>query len=307
MAPNTGSSGNKGFAVASGDEIVALANDMMWLCNLVDGIGSTGCGKSSNGVCACAYRGATAAGKSGWHGMKASGQGANPTQIETNNWPITKGICDTRGKEGAKQNAEDISTHMIAALATLRTRLRPGNAATENPTNTYCLGQAGNQGCSATSTQQEACVCYAKATAEKTGGLPGWAPTAVEIAARMREAAQLESKIRSLSEEAHLPRRRHTSDGTNTWKHSRRLGKRLRETPKEETQRPATKQAATQGTHKVKTARQGPRLRETKAGKGKVHANVTERTRPGTKTQKRARTQQQRARLFGRQPHAWRS
>ncbi|KAH8610311.1 hypothetical protein ERJ75_001113200 [Trypanosoma vivax] len=106
MAPNTGSSGNKGFAVASGDEIVALANDMMWLCNLVDGIGSTGCGKSSNGVCACAYRGATAAGKSGWHGMKASGQGANPTQIETNNWPITKGICDTRGKEGAKQNAE---------------------------------------------------------------------------------------------------------------------------------------------------------------------------------------------------------
>ncbi|CCD20561.1 hypothetical protein ERJ75_001113300 [Trypanosoma vivax] len=126
MAPNSGSSGNKGFAVARNDEIVALANDMMWLCNLFGGDGNTGCGKSSDGVCACAYKGATAASKSGWHGMKASGSGASPAQIKDNNWPITKGICDTRSKEGAKQNAEDISTHMIAALATLRPRLSPG-------------------------------------------------------------------------------------------------------------------------------------------------------------------------------------
>ncbi|CCD18806.1 hypothetical protein, conserved in T. vivax [Trypanosoma vivax Y486] len=202
MAPSSGSSGNKGFAMTRGDEIVALANDMMWLCNLVDGSGTTGCGKSSDGVCACAYKGATAASKGGWHGMKASGSGANPARIETNNWPIAKGICDARGKGAPKQKPEDISTHMIAALATLRTRLKPDKAASENPTNTYCLGQAGTQGCDATGNQQEACVCYAKETAEKTGGLPGWAPTAVGIAERMREAAQLERKIHSLSEEA---------------------------------------------------------------------------------------------------------
>ncbi|KAH8615267.1 hypothetical protein ERJ75_000602800 [Trypanosoma vivax] len=202
MAPSTGSNGNKGFAMTRGDEIVALANDMMWLCNLVDGSGSTGCGKGTDGVCACAYKGATAESKGGWHAMKASGSGANPTQIENNNWPITKGICETRGKGKTKQNAEDIGTHMIAALATLRTRLKPDKAATENPTNTYWLGQAGDQGCDATSNQQEACVCYAKETAEKTSGLPGWAPTALTIAARMRESAQLERKIRSLSEEA---------------------------------------------------------------------------------------------------------
>ncbi|CCD20553.1 hypothetical protein, conserved in T. vivax [Trypanosoma vivax Y486] len=202
MAPGSGSTGNKGFAMTRGGEIVALANDMMWLCNLFGADGSTGCGKSSDGVCACAYKGAKVTDKGGWHGMKASGSGANPTQIETNNWPITKGICEARGKGETKQNAEDISTVMIAALATVRTRLKPDKAATDNPTNTYYLGQAGNQGCDATSNQQEACVCYAKATAEKTGGLPGWAPTAVEIAARMREAAQLESKLHSLSEEA---------------------------------------------------------------------------------------------------------
>ncbi|CCD21682.1 hypothetical protein, conserved in T. vivax [Trypanosoma vivax Y486] len=202
MAPTGGRSGNRGFAMKPGDEIVALANDMMWLCNLVGSRGSTGCGVASTGVCACAYKGATATGKGGWHGMKAEGQGANPTQIETNNWPIEAGICEARGKGETKQSAEDISTHMIAALQTLRARLKPDKAATDNPTNTYCLGQAGNQGCSATSNQQEACVCYAKETAETTGGLPGWAPTAVEIAARMREAAQLERQIHSLREEA---------------------------------------------------------------------------------------------------------
>ncbi|KAH8606080.1 hypothetical protein ERJ75_001552100 [Trypanosoma vivax] len=201
MAPKSGSSGNKGFAMRRGDEIVALENDMIWLCNLIDGSGSTGCGKGTDGVCASAHKGATDASKGGWHGMKASGSGANPTQIETNNWPITKGICETRGKGETRQNAEDISTVMIAALATLRTRLKPDKAATETPTNTYYLGQAGNQGCDATSNQQEECVCYAKETAEKTGGLPGWAPTAVEIAARMREAAHMERKIHSLSEE----------------------------------------------------------------------------------------------------------
>ncbi|CCD19982.1 expression site-associated gene, (ESAG) putative, partial [Trypanosoma vivax Y486] len=202
MAPTGGRSGNKGFAMTRGDEIVALANDMIWLCNLVGSSGSTGCGVGSTGVCACAYKGYKAAGKTGWHGMEAEGQGANPTQIENNNWPITAGICEGRGKGETKQSAEDISTHMIAALATLRARLKPDKAATDNPTNTYCLGQAGNQGCDATSNQQEACVCYAKETAEKTGGLPGWAPTAVEIAARMREAAQLERQIHSLREEA---------------------------------------------------------------------------------------------------------
>ncbi|KAH8603634.1 hypothetical protein ERJ75_001802200 [Trypanosoma vivax] len=202
MAPNGGQKGNKGFDEGTHAGIVALANDMMWLCNLVDGSGSTGCGKSSDGVCACAYKGATNASKGGWHGMKASGQGANPTQIENNNWPITKGICEARGKGKTKQNAEHISTIMIAALATLRTRLKPDKPATDNPTATYCLGQAGNEGCDATSSKQEACVCYANDSGEGTGGLPGWAPTAMEIAARMREAAQLERKIHSLSEEA---------------------------------------------------------------------------------------------------------
>ncbi|KAH8615263.1 hypothetical protein ERJ75_000603400 [Trypanosoma vivax] len=110
MATSTGSSGNKGFAMTRGDEIVALENDMIWLCNLIDGSGSTGCGKGTDGVCACAYKGATDASKGGWHGMKASGSGANPTQIETNNWTITKGICRTRGKGETRQNAEDIST-----------------------------------------------------------------------------------------------------------------------------------------------------------------------------------------------------
>ncbi|KAH8615260.1 hypothetical protein ERJ75_000602500 [Trypanosoma vivax] len=38
MAPSSGSGGNKGFAMTRGDEIVALANDMMWLCNLVGAV-----------------------------------------------------------------------------------------------------------------------------------------------------------------------------------------------------------------------------------------------------------------------------
>ncbi|CCD19074.1 hypothetical protein, conserved in T. vivax [Trypanosoma vivax Y486] len=158
MAPQGGSSGNRGFAMKPRAEIVALENDMMWLCSLVGSSGSTGCGVARTGVCACAYMGATATDKGGWHGMKAEGQGADPTQIATNNWPITAGICEARGKGETKQNAEDISTHMIAALATLRTRLKPDKEATDNPTNTYCLGQAGTQGCRATSNQQEACV-----------------------------------------------------------------------------------------------------------------------------------------------------
>ncbi|KAH8603836.1 hypothetical protein ERJ75_001781100 [Trypanosoma vivax] len=65
MAPNGGQKGNKGFDEGTHAGIVALANDMMWLCNLVDGSGSTGCGKSSDGVCACAYKGATNASKGG--------------------------------------------------------------------------------------------------------------------------------------------------------------------------------------------------------------------------------------------------
>ncbi|KAH8615309.1 hypothetical protein ERJ75_000598800 [Trypanosoma vivax] len=236
--------------------------------------------------------------------MKASGSGANPRRLRQTTGRSPRASAKPAAK-GAKQNAEDISTHMIAALATLRTRLKPDKAATDNPTNTYCLGQWHSR-LRRHKQQQEACVCYAKETAEKTGGLPGWAPTAVEIAARMREAAQLERKIHSLSEEAQ--RAADTAKRwRNTWKHSGKAAQRLRETAKEKTQRPATKQAATQGTHKVKNTRQGPRLRETKAARRTVNANVTERTRTGTKTQKRARTQQQRARHFGRQPHAWRS
>ncbi|KAH8603636.1 hypothetical protein ERJ75_001801900 [Trypanosoma vivax] len=99
MAPKSGSSGNKGFAMRRGDEIVALENDMIWLCNLIDGSGSTGCGKGTDGVCASAHKGATDASKGGWHGMKASGSGANPTQIETNNWPITKASAKPAAKE----------------------------------------------------------------------------------------------------------------------------------------------------------------------------------------------------------------
>ncbi|CCD20147.1 hypothetical protein, conserved in T. vivax, (fragment), partial [Trypanosoma vivax Y486] len=215
MAPNTGKNGNSGFAMTGGDEIVALANDMMWLCNLVDGNGKTGCGVERTGVCACAYMGirTTAESAGGWHGMKAGSSGANPDQIATNNWPITKGICEARGKGAPKQKPEDISTHMIAALATLRTRLKPDKAGTENPTNPYCLGQHGTQGCTARRGEQEACVCYGNATAEKTSGLPGWAPTAVEIAARMREAAQLERKIHSLTDEA-----RRDADTAKRWR-----------------------------------------------------------------------------------------
>ncbi|KAH8615261.1 hypothetical protein ERJ75_000603100 [Trypanosoma vivax] len=57
MAPTGGRRGNKGFAMRRGDEIVALANDMMCICNLVGSSGSTGCGAGSTGVCACAYKG----------------------------------------------------------------------------------------------------------------------------------------------------------------------------------------------------------------------------------------------------------
>ncbi|KAH8615308.1 hypothetical protein ERJ75_000598400 [Trypanosoma vivax] len=62
MAPSTGSSGNKGFAMTRGDEIVALANDMMWLCNLF-GQWQHRLRERTDGVCACAYKGATAASK----------------------------------------------------------------------------------------------------------------------------------------------------------------------------------------------------------------------------------------------------
>ncbi|KAH8606074.1 Trypanosomal VSG domain [Trypanosoma vivax] len=170
---------------------------------------------------------------------------------------------------------------MIAALATLRARLKPDKAATDNPTNTYCLGQAGNQGCDATSNQQEACVCYAKETAETTGGLPGWAPTAVEIAARMREAAQLERQIHSLREEANAPPTQ-TSDGAtlgNT--QAKRRDDFARQQRKRHSAQPPESRRT--GNTQSETTRQGPRLRETKAARRTVNANVTERTRTGTK------------------------
>ncbi|KAH8615264.1 hypothetical protein ERJ75_000602300 [Trypanosoma vivax] len=235
MAPSSGSSGNKGFAGRTADEIVALANDMMWLCNLVDGSGSTGCGKGTDGVCACAYKGATAASKGGWHGMKASGQGANPTKIATNNWPITKGICETRGKGGTIQNAEDISTHMIAALATLRTRLKPDKPATETPTNTYCLGQAGNQGCTARTTNRK----HASATQKKTRNAQADCPAGHPLQWRSPHECESppnwkEGYTRSAKRRNAAPTQ--TSDGANTWKHSGKAAQRLRETAKEKTQ-----------------------------------------------------------------------
>ncbi|KAH8610328.1 hypothetical protein ERJ75_001112800 [Trypanosoma vivax] len=286
-----------------GDEIVALENDMIGLCNLIDGSGSTGCGKGTDGVCACAYKGATDASKGGWHGMKASGSGANPTQIETNNWTDHQGHLRNPRQRRNETKRRDISTVMIAALATLRTRLKPDKAATENPTNTYCLGQAGNQGCDAPSTAGRMRLLR-KRNRGKNRRPARLAPTAVEIAARMREPPTW--KERSVAQRREHAAPTQTSDGANTWKHSGKAAQRLRETAKEKTQRQPPK-AAEQGTRKMKTTRQGPVRWRTKAARRTVNANVTERTRTGTKTQKRARTQQQRARHFWRQPDAWRS
>ncbi|KAH8610323.1 hypothetical protein ERJ75_001112600 [Trypanosoma vivax] len=106
---------------------------------------------------------------------EGEGQGANPTQIENNNWPITRESAKAEARRNETKRRGHQHAHDRRACNTART-LKPDKAATDNPTNTYCLGQAGNQGCDATSNQQEACVCYAKETAEQQAACPAGHP-----------------------------------------------------------------------------------------------------------------------------------